>query len=298
MESKFGHDPASGARWEIHGPSEGNEVVEAWADDYIRFDNLPPWQKQLREEIRSRCRLLNPAAGHVLQAAVFGAKPSNADVDNLALYNIDSFSVAGRNGIRFAHGEVPPPAPGGARYRFHYRYALEPRDRTLASFDCDWVDLGSSAEEIKLAKVWLSLARALEAQKSTAFMPAIESDTAFAVNVEIRPPLGKKYVLGNLQKPIFDGVICAFQAHIDTAILPEVLPRLAGFLPSQPDEIERLLLDRRPAVLGTVDRLVAPYGSGVKWYPSDHLCTAGELLAAEATDDRWAIKGKVVEVSR
>ena len=80
MESKFGHDPASVARWEIHGPSEGHAVVAAWADDYIRFDNLPPWQKQLREEICSRCRLLNPAAGHVLQAVMAAAGPYANDV--------------------------------------------------------------------------------------------------------------------------------------------------------------------------------------------------------------------------
>ena len=298
MESKFGHDPASGARWEIHGPSEGRAVVEAWADDYIRFDHRPPWQDELRDEIRSRCRRLEPSAGQVLQAAVFGAKPSNADVDNLVFYNIDSFSVAGRNGIRFSHGEVPRPAPGGARYRFHYRYAVEPRGRTLASFDCEWVDLGSFAEEIKLAKVWLALARGFKAEEVQVFMPEIEPETAFAVNVEIRPPRGKKYVLGNLQKPIFDGVICAFHAHTDSAVLPEVAPRLAENLPAQPEEIEGLLLDRGRAVLGEVGRLVAPYGSGVKWYPSDHWCTAGELLAAEAADDRWAFKGKVVEVSK
>ena len=34
-------------------------------------------------------------------ATFFGAKLANADVENLALYYIDSFKVAGRNGIRF-----------------------------------------------------------------------------------------------------------------------------------------------------------------------------------------------------
>ena len=68
MESKFGHDPVSGARWEIHGPAAGILVVEAWADDYIRFDSRPPWQDELRDEIRRRCRLLEPAEGQVLQA--------------------------------------------------------------------------------------------------------------------------------------------------------------------------------------------------------------------------------------
>ena len=68
MESKFGHDPVSGARWEIHGPAKGIPIVEAWADDYIRFDGRPPWQEELRDDIRSRCRLLEPTAEQVLQA--------------------------------------------------------------------------------------------------------------------------------------------------------------------------------------------------------------------------------------
>jgi hypothetical protein len=51
-------------------------------------------------------------------------------------------------------------------------------------------------------------------------------------------------------------------------------------------------------VLGAVHRLVSPYQAGVKWDPSDHLCVAGELLAAEPVDDRWAIKGEIFELSR
>ena len=37
------------------------------------------------------------------------------------LYNIGSFKVAGRNGIRFEHGT---PHPGDPEYRFGYRYVL------------------------------------------------------------------------------------------------------------------------------------------------------------------------------
>ena len=298
MESKFGHDPVSGARWEIHGPAKGIPIVEAWADDYIRFDGLPPWQEELRDEIRRRCRLLEPAEGQVLQASVFGAKPSNADVENLVLYNIGSFAVAGRNGIRFEHGVVPPPAPSGATYRFCYRYALVPRCRTLASFDCDWIDLGVFSGEKKLAQVWLALARRFKAGEVKVFMPVIDPETAFAVNIEIRAPRGQKYVLGNLVKPIFDGVISAFQAHADLSVLPEVLPLLAKQVQADPEEIRGCLLDQSRAVLGTVNRLVAPYGASVKWYPSDHLCVAGELLAADPVDDNWAIRGKVAELFR
>ena len=292
--------PVPGRSYVIQGPTGHSTVVEAWAGDYIRFEKLPVWQKDLRDEIRRRCRQLEPEAGQVLQAEFFGAKLPNADVENLVLYNIGTFPIAGRNGIRFEYGSAVPPAPDGAEFRFGYRYALAPRSdslihwhqgRELASFD--WTDLGAFVGEKKLSQVWLAIA----GSQTHVGKPATP-ETPFAVHVEVRPPFGRQPVWGGLMKGIFDGVICAFQAHTDTVVLPAVVRRLAECLPAQPEKIERLLLDQRQAVLGTVNRLVAPYDAGVKWYPSDHWCVAGELLAAEPTGDRWAIKGKVVELCR
>jgi hypothetical protein len=135
--------PIPEGRCEVHGLAAGRAVVEAWADDYIRFEHRPAWQEQLRTEIRTGCRRLEPSAGQVLHATFFGAKLPHADVENLALYYIDTFTTAGRNGIRFEYGFAVPPAPDGAEYPFCYRYALAPRSgdfadwrqgRTLASF--------------------------------------------------------------------------------------------------------------------------------------------------------------------
>jgi Protein of unknown function (DUF541) len=287
-------------RCEIHGPAADSAVVEAWADGYIRFEHLPVWQKDLREEIRNRCGQLEPSAEQVLHATFFGPKLPNADVENLLLYNISTFKAAGRNGIRFEHGAGVPPAPDGAEYQFRYRYALALQSgafdhwrqgRTLASFD--WTDLGAFAGEKQLAQVWLALVRGqVEVFASTA------PETPFAVKVQVRPPVTRQPVWGGLVKGVFDGVICAFQAHIDTVVLMEVAARLATVLPADSAEIEGHLLDQRRAVLGAVHRLVSPYQAGVKWDPSDHLCVAGELLAAEPVDDRWAIKGEIFELSR
>jgi len=137
------------------------------------------------------------------------------------------------------HGAAVPPAPGGAEYPFGYRYSLAPRSgafadwqtgRTLASFD--WTDLGAFTGEKKLAQVWLALARS-EVQVFERAAP----ETPFAVRVQVRPPLGKQPVWGGLVKGIFDGVICAFQAHADMAVLPEVVARLEKYLPVHPEEL-------------------------------------------------------------
>ncbi len=286
-------------RCEVHGPVD-TAVVQAWADDYIRFERLPIWQKDLRDEIRNRCGQLEPSAEQLLHAAFFGPKVSTADVENVLLYYIDSFRVSGKNGIRFEHGAGVPPAPNGNGYRFCYRYALAPRsgafdswrqERTVASFD--WTDLGAFAGEKQLAQVWLALARG----DVKVFAPTAHG-TPFGVRVKVRPPVNRQPVWGALLKGVFDGVICAFQAHIDTAILPEVAARLATVLPADSAEIEERLLDQRRAVLGSVHRLVTPYREGVKWDPCDHLCVAGDLLSAEPVNDRWAIKGEVIELSR
>jgi hypothetical protein len=243
----------------------------------------------------------------VLHATFFGPKLPNADVENLVLYNIDSFNIAGRNGIRFEHCAAVPPAPAGTEYRFGYRYALasssgtfahRQQGRTLASFD--WIDLGPTAEDTKdhtkLARVWLALARARHQIESAE--PASAIDMPFAVKVHVRPPDGRQPVWGGLVKGIFDGVISAFQAHTDTAVLPEVVSRLATILHADPVEIEKHLVEQRLAVLGAVPRLVSPYREGVKWDPADHWCVAGELIAVKPDGPRWAIKGDLIAVTR
>lgn len=299
--------PKPNGRFNIRGPAADSPVVEAWADDYIRFERRPIWQEELRDEIRRRCSRLAPSAGQVLHTTFFGPKLSNADVENLALYNIGSFKTAGCNGFRFEHCAFLPLAPNRAEYRFGYRYALASRSgtfahlqpgRVLASFD--WIDLGASAgdtkDHTKLAQVWLALARArgqIEPVESTSAV-----GMPFAVRVQVRPPAGRQPVWGGLLKGIFDGVMSAFQAHTDMTVLPEVVARLAATLHADPIEIENHLLEQRWAILGAVPRLVSPYRNGLKWDPADHLCVAGELLASDPASSRWLIKGELTAVTQ
>ncbi|MDV3135962.1 hypothetical protein [Mycobacterium sp. 29Ha] len=295
--------PVAEGRYEIDGPSTGSPVVEAWADDYIYYDpeRRPAWQQNLRAELRARCGQLEPSVGQVLHATFFGPKRPNADVENLVLFNIDAFKVAGRNGIRFEHGVVVPPAADGTEYPYCYRYALAPLSgnfnhwqpvRKLASFN--WTELGMFSGDIKPAQVWLALARTEVYHAELVLAPHIP----FAVKIEVRPPPGREPRPDLLMKGIFDGVIAAFQAHTDTAVLSDVASRLATILPAETAEIERHLLDQRRAVLGPVRQLVLPQRKGGTWNPADHLCVAGELISAKPAGPRWAIRGELVEISR
>jgi hypothetical protein len=296
--------PLPAGRFLVPPPVPGSSVVEAWADDYIHYKPRPEWQTLLCNEIKTRCAHLNPSAGEVLHAAFYGVKPKRMDIENLLLYNIDSFMLAGRNGIRFEHGIAVPPSPDGEVYQVGYRYALAPRSgpftdwqqgRTLVSFD--WTNLGAFRRDKIPAQVWLALARRRGGEPG----PALTAGTSFAVKVEIRPPHGKSPGLsGELVKGIIDGVVSAFQAHTETSTSGEVAARLAKVLPAYPAEIENLLLERRWAVLGPVARLVYLRDGAVQWNPGDDWCDAGELLAAEPkpADKGWAITGQIIQLSR
>jgi hypothetical protein len=286
-------------------PSEASakEVAQQWRDTETELrwtwvtgegDDL-----DLRTTLRAHIRELNPAPDQILQATLCVDKPDDADVENLVLFNIDAFGSAGRHGIRFELGAAVPPAPDGADYPVHYCYGLQPRAdafqhwqpvRRLASFD--WTDLGASFGDGKVAPVWLAVAHG---QADVAEIP-LAAETPFAVTVEIRPPHNRHPRTDLKMKAVFDGVIAAFQTHTDTAVLDDVARRLATVLPCDAAEITRYLHDDRRAVLGAVPQLVRPNNAAGVWNPGDHWCLAGQLLAAEPVDSRWAIRGEVVEI--
>jgi hypothetical protein len=166
--------------------------------------------------------------------------------------------------------------------------------RSVASFD--WTEVKGFKSDKPLAPVWLAVWRG-GAEPSC---PVMAHDAEFGVRVEVRPPYGHQPVWAGLVKGIVDGVICAFHAHTDATVLPEVVTRLAKTLPALAEEIDGYLRGNDRAVLGEVYRLVAPYRSGVKWDPADHRCVAGEVLPdpAEPGDARWLIKGKIFELTR
>ncbi|MCA2250817.1 hypothetical protein JF729_23845 [Mycobacterium intracellulare] len=296
--------PLPEGRARTEGPTTQCRAVQAWADDYLRYGAArPPWQHDLRNDLRTLLRKLKPSAGQILHATFVGDRPDDSDVENLLLYNIDAFKTAGANGIRFEQGTEVPPASDGADYPFYYRYELQPASagfkrwhavRELASFD--WVELGAFPEDRRVAQVWLALKR--NHTDTVAPIP-LRAGTPFAVTVTIRSPHTVGEPRPDLKmKNILDGVIASFQAHTDTAVLADVAARLATALPAPSTEIAHYLSDERRAVLGTVPQLVRPHRPAGTWNPGDHWCLAGELLPAEPVDKCWAIRGQIVEISR
>jgi hypothetical protein len=162
--------------------------------------------------------------------------------------------------------------------------------RELVSWD--WIDLGAFAGEKKLEQVWLAIVRAGIRCAS----PCRSPGTPFAVRTTIRAPHGATLTLGYLIKGIFDGVVCAFQAHTDISTVTELAVRVSGLLCAPAVEIEAHLLNQEKAVPGSVPRLQHRRSQGVIWAPDDSFCLAGELLAEQPTSSTWAIKGRIVEL--
>lgn len=277
---------------EVAGVGDEIAAVAVSADEYVPFDRLTPSQQQLRQALRSQLSRLHAGPGQVLHATFSGAKRPRSDVEHLLLYNIDSggasFASAARHGLRFELGPTILAGRESAAYRYSYELVSRGAGfehwrpvRRLARWG--WTELGALAGEKKLEQAWLALSRAAAIVSG----PVRDCQSPFSVRVRIRPPLGRQLLLPPLVKGVFDGVICAFQAHSDPSTVRELARRVVRNIPMDADEVEQLLFDRERAVLGSNAPLLRR-GEGVAWAPSDDHCVAGELAAEAAVDESWA----------
>lgn len=92
-------------------------------------------------------------------------------------------------------------------------------------------------------------------------------------------------------KALIDGVVSAFQAHLDDTTVPSVAAKIANGINADPNDVAVKLLASGRAVLGSRHRLVHSRGEGVQWNPSDHLCVAGQLLSHPG--NQWRLSGEI-----
>lgn len=133
------------------------------------------------------------------------------------------------------------------RQRFEYQYELDERSGDFRCWQSsqrlvrwDWIDVGPNLDGKALERVWLALRRAgcaIEATRSGAEAP-------FTVRIAVRPPAGRPAAPAAMIKGLLDGVICAFQAHTDSATVTDVATRLTRTLAASQAELQGLLVDR------------------------------------------------------
>lgn len=291
--------------FEVRGPGADSPIIEAWSDHYIPFEPKADDDRRLRQELRDRLERLRAEPGDVLHAEFAGVKRPNVDVENTLLYNVDTtgrrFQPSASGGVLFEHAPAAPdPAPSGSTYACRFRYCLRPRDQTFGAWRdtrelARWgpLRIGSLSGEKKLEQVWWSLVQAEAEVNSSARAP----EAPFAVRLGLHPPGQARIPTVALVKGLFDGVVCAFQAHRDRGTSAEMAELLSQIVDGQPVAIAKHLVSERQAVLGAVQRLVHGRGAGVQWAPADNLLVAGSLSMARPQGTEWRLAGTISEVA-
>jgi hypothetical protein len=292
----------------VQGPVGHPPAVSAWANRYVPFEPKHDDQRRLRSELRTRIAGLEAAADQLLHATFMGSLPRGADVENALFYNLDMdgrcFRQSSKRGLRFEHDpSSPADLADGRSFACGYRYALQlrrtdrlahwSRSSQLASFDGVHIaDLGRPGGLAD--RVWLGLRRVRSESAAERESP----DAPFAVELVIHPAQGERPEPARLLKGLLDGTVVALQAHTDQTTLPEVSARLAQRVGIDPEEASELLGDPRGAALGSIPRLVAPWGTTVQWLPGDDKLVAGGVLVAPPSGNDWRLSGEVFAVER
>ncbi|MBE2318404.1 hypothetical protein DVA67_020650 [Solirubrobacter sp. CPCC 204708] len=287
--------------------------MTAWTAEHVPLSPRTPTARRVRAAVDRALPGLAAADGEVLHATFAGAKPiqpgrrvSDADVENLLLYNFAarSFDNATAHGLRIEHDPAPPPpTPSGHRYPIALRYRLAPATepwtywtpvRELAGWEP--VSLGAFAGEKRLVQVWWALRR--QARLIQIGSPRTKGET-YAVIARIHPPThhGGRWV-ANRVKSVLDGIVCGFQAQRDRTTVAQYARRINADLQVGVDAITTALLDDEHAVIGAVDRLLCLHGPrGVRWLPADHELVVADVRPAPSLGDHWALSGEIHTVT-
>jgi hypothetical protein len=192
-------DTAGRFEWLPHAddvePLDPAAGVRLWSQKYLPFERHSPAELAARDELRTRIAQLDARPGQVLDAVYAGPRPTNMDVENLLLYNIDSggrsMAAAVTYGVRFEHlADHAPVSPTGWASACFYEYRLAPADgrwrtwtaqRPLARFTD--ISLGRFRAHRRLAQVWYAIRTSATVETSA---PA-GTPLAFAVRLRVTP---------------------------------------------------------------------------------------------------------------
>lgn len=265
------------------------------APRYLPFERLDEEQLQARARLRTALAGLTAGPGEVLHAWYSGPRPPNSDVENLVLYNIDSggSSVirASTSGVRFELDSRRPDRGARCLYRYRVVSTEDPLiswqpGPCLARFA--GAELGAFLSEHRLAQTWMAVHGAAA---ETHGLPSA-SEGPFGIYLDLEaPPSARPGVRPELLKALIDGVVSAFQAHLDKTTVLDMASRIANEINVDPYDVTTRLLASDRAVLGSRHSLVHSRGKGVQWNPSDHLCVAGQVLRHPG--DRWRLSGEI-----
>lgn len=274
-------------------------AVETWSVKRLQFQPSG-WQIEWRKELKAALRDLGASSAGFLAGRYESPVCDVAcDPENILFYNLSgAFADATRRGLRFERLFSVPPSPlplSRAAEHYHHYTAAEPRTpfhawqetRLIAQFagvELPWIKSNSNP-----ALVWLPV-RGAAAQVDKA--PLRDPMFALRLRAEVPVQAGSG---ASLAKPLFDGVVAAFQAH-DGSSSADIAAWLSGRFAIDAKVALALLTDRGSAVLGTRCLFNARAGQ-FQWAPGDDYCVAGELELNRSGQGReFYLSGALYEV--
>ncbi len=274
----------------VRGADPARAAVEVWSSTRLPFEPRG-WLRDMRERIRGALRGLPAAGDRGLDAVYMSGEAGLFDVENVLLYNVGAGALGhvARRGVRFRRERgAMPPRPDGRPARHYQRYGLvDPRTEgqkgeRLASFRFRLDHLNSDTEA---HEVWWAL---VNGQVTVARPGVYEGRFGLQVHLASR----RECNLSGILKPLFDGIICGFQADIGGTD-PLVVERLSRALAQDAARIQAgLIAGTRGLLRG--ERLVTAYRDFVKWNPVDHRCEAGSVSRTSHEERHWDVTGEVV----
>lgn len=272
-------------------------LVEAWSAKRLNF--LPKdWRESLRAEIEAGVSQLRAGKGERLCAEYISAERGSFDTENLLFFNIDvegkPFAGCAGEAIRFEHGfEDAPAAAVDAAFDHYHRYEIgglrsEPRLWACREILARWERQACGSPEAwkRAAHVW----KWMKAAKLAALGKLATAPTEFGLRVVLHGPARELNLL-KVIKPLFDGIIAAFQADDERS--PDEGFRLHAKNAGLPvEEAVAMLRDTSRAVLGRT-KLLRRDGL---MQPSDDLCMLGEFVRDPETGVGWECSGEVFRV--
>jgi hypothetical protein len=270
--------------------------LQAWAKNLVPFEPKG-WLVDLRSQIRGGLDALHCEAGQFLHATLSSADGGVAsDLDNVLNYNIGPrytrrLMTAGVHLERCFTSGLPVDRLWSYPYRYLFEMAEpEPLSATQDLESARFDDI--SVPKLTCATIWWAIRQ--QAHKPSR-PRALDLGMPSELRIVVHPPVaaGSSWSLASQVKPLVDGVMCAFHSHRDhgdTVLLVDRLHR-SGI---GAREAIRAALDDSDWDLFGPTRLVAPWGSGVKWNPADELLyriviTVGEPVPPGSTG--WTMSG-------
>lgn len=289
----------------ILGPNANHPSVEAWSAERLPFEPKG-WKLQFRDDLREELRRLSFVPDSDLSALYVSPVKEYCDVENIVFYNIGAapFEHLQCKCIRFERVFSQPPTPpksGANGWKHYLSYTLITGGRGFAYWEpvrllARWEHLpcGKITGTSKAESVWYWFKLGIGAGRVQQLVTSEVLTANLGLKVTIHIPKSTSLNLTSVIKPVFDGIVAAFNRH-DGSWVNLIAERLATTLSVDQKDLAYFLEDGAMAILGA-RRLVWPRASGVQWNPSDDLLVAGELsLVGCGSDREWGLSGELFE---